>query len=102
MHISDLDTPALLIDVDIMERNVGSLSAYCRQHAIHLRPHTKTHKIPELAKLQIKHGADGITVAKVGEVEVMADAGIDDILLAYPLLGCKKLDRLVALAKPYQ
>ena len=102
MHISDLDTPALLIDVDIMERNVRSLSAYCRQHAIHLRPHTKTHKIPELAQLQIKHGADGITVAKIGEAEVMADSGIDDILIAYPLLGCKKLDRLVALAKRYR
>jgi D-serine deaminase-like pyridoxal phosphate-dependent protein len=99
MHISDLDTPALLIDVDVMKRNVCRLSAYCRQHALQLRPHTKTHKIPELSHLQIAHGANGITVAKLGEAEVMVDAGLDDILIAYPLLGEKKLSRLAALAE---
>jgi D-serine deaminase-like pyridoxal phosphate-dependent protein len=99
MHISDLDTPALLIDVDVIKRNICRLSAYCRRHALQLRPHTKTHKIPELARLQIAHGAIGITVAKVGEAEVMADAGLDDILIAYPLLGPKKLSRLAALAE---
>jgi D-serine deaminase-like pyridoxal phosphate-dependent protein len=99
VHFSDLDTPALLIDVDIMERNVCRLAEYCRQHSLQLRPHTKTHKIPELAQLQVGHGAAGITVAKVGEAEAMADAGLHDILIAYPLLGEKKLSRLAALAR---
>jgi D-serine deaminase-like pyridoxal phosphate-dependent protein len=99
MHITSLDTPAVLIDVDVMERNVRKASEYCRQHALRLRPHTKTHKIPELAHLQVRHGAGGITVAKVGEAEVMADAGLDDILIVYPLMGGKKLVRLTALAR---
>lgn len=98
MHISDLDTPAILIDLDIVERNVRGLAAYCLEHGLDLRPHTKTHKIPALAHLQIGCGAVGITVAKVGEAEVMVDAGIEDILIAYPLLGPRKLDRLAALA----
>ncbi|HZU28363.1 MAG TPA: alanine racemase [Bryobacteraceae bacterium] len=99
MHISDLDTPAILIDVDVMERNVRGLAEYCREHALHLRPHTKTHKIPELAQMQLRCGAVGITVAKVGEAEAMADGGIQDILIVYPLLGPRKLDRLAALAR---
>lgn len=99
MHISALDTPAVLIDVDVMERNIRMASEYCRQRALRLRPHTKTHKIPELAHLQVRHGATGITVAKVGEAEVMADAGLDDILIVYPLFGEKKLARLAALAR---
>lgn len=99
MHISALDTPALLIDLDIVERNVRRLAEYCAAHGLRLRPHTKTHKIPELAKLQVRYGAAGVTVAKVGEAEVMADAGLDDILIAYPLFGETKLTRLAALAR---
>lgn len=99
MHIFDLDTPALLVDLDIVERNVRALAAYCREHGLRLRPHTKTHKIPVLARLQVRHGASGITVAKLGEAEVMADAGLDDILIAYPLIGEQKLKRLTALAR---
>jgi D-serine deaminase-like pyridoxal phosphate-dependent protein len=63
-----------------------------------MRPHTKTHKIPEIARKQIEAGAIGITVAKVGEAEVMAEAGLDNILIAYPVLGKPKLDRLMKLA----
>jgi D-serine deaminase-like pyridoxal phosphate-dependent protein len=99
MRIEELDTPAVLIDVDVMERNVVRLSQYCREKGLQLRPHTKTHKIPELAQLQVRHGACGITVAKVGEAEIMAAAGLDDILIVYPLMGERKLARLAALAR---
>jgi D-serine deaminase-like pyridoxal phosphate-dependent protein len=99
MKISDLDTPAVLIDVEVMERNLRRMSDYCSTHALKLRPHTKTHKIPALAHSQLKLGAAGITVAKLGEAEVMTDGGINDILIVYPLLGEGKLDRLVKLAE---
>jgi D-serine deaminase-like pyridoxal phosphate-dependent protein len=75
MKISDLDTPAVLIDVEVMERNLRRMSDYRSTHSLKQRPHTKTHKIPELAHLQLKLGAAGITVAKSGEAEIMGDAG---------------------------
>ena len=90
MHISDLETPAVIVDLDVMERNLSRVADYCRKHQLLLRPHTKSHKIPELAKRQIASGATGITVAKLGEAEVMLDAGIDDILIAYPIVGAVK------------
>jgi D-serine deaminase-like pyridoxal phosphate-dependent protein len=99
MLTSDLDTPAVLVDVNVMERNLQRLASYCAGHRICLRPHTKTHKIPELARKQIKYGATGITVAKLGEAEVMADSGLDDILIAFPLVGVEKCRRLIALAQ---
>jgi len=99
MRIEELDTPALTVDLDIMERNLRSLSDYCRKHSLKLRPHTKTHKIPAIAKMQIAAGATGITVAKVGEAEVMAGAGLEDILIAYPVVGQAKCDRLAKLAQ---
>jgi D-serine deaminase-like pyridoxal phosphate-dependent protein len=99
MNIHDLDTPALLIDVNVLDRNLRKMAQYCKDHRLTLRPHTKTHKMPEIARLQLQHGAAGITVAKLGEAEVMADAGIDDILIVYPLWGEKKWARLVDLAR---
>ncbi|HOK46490.1 MAG TPA: hypothetical protein PLK67_11195, partial [Bryobacteraceae bacterium] len=66
MRIADLETPALLIDLDIMERNLCRVAAYAREHNLRLRPHTKTHKIPALGKRQLELGAAGLTVAKVG------------------------------------
>src|SRR5215831_10500022 len=98
MRIEELDTPAVIVDLDILQSNIRSLSEYCRTHALALRPHTKTHKIPAIAKMQIEAGALGITVAKVGEAEVMAAAGLDNILVAYPVLGESKLQRLTRLA----
>jgi D-serine deaminase-like pyridoxal phosphate-dependent protein len=98
MHINELDTPAIVVDLDVLESNLNRLSAYCKQYNLKLRPHTKTHKIPAIAQMQIRSGAHGITVAKVGEAEVMAAAGLDNILIAYPILGTPKLDRLVELA----
>jgi D-serine deaminase-like pyridoxal phosphate-dependent protein len=99
MLISDLETPAVVVDLDVMERNLSRVADYCRKHHLLLRPHTKTHKIPELAKRQLAGGATGITVAKIGEAEVMLNAGITDILIAYPIVGREKTARLAQLAK---
>jgi D-serine deaminase-like pyridoxal phosphate-dependent protein len=98
MRYDELSTPALTIDLDALERNLDRMAASCREQGVGLRPHTKTHKTPEVARLQLEHGALGLTVAKVGEAEVMAEAGLDEILIAYPVLGVEKLRRLVALA----
>ena len=97
-RVCELDTPAILIDLDIMERNLRRLAEYGQQHGIRIRPHTKTHKIPALARKQIDLGAAGLTVAKVGEAEVMLAAKPPDLLVAYPIIGRKKLDRLMKVA----
>jgi len=99
MLISELETPAVVVDLDVMDRNLSRMADYCRQHQLLLRPHTKTHKIPELAKRQLASGATGITVAKIGEAEVMLNAGITDILIAYPIVGTEKTARLARLAE---
>ena len=98
MLVSDLETPAVIVDLDVMERNLSRMADYCRSKDLSLRPHTKSHKIPELAKRQLSHGARGITVAKIGEAEVMLGAGITDILLAYPIIGKGKAEKLASLA----
>ncbi len=102
MRIDDLDTPALLIDLDVMERNLNRAADYARRHNLRLRPHTKTHKIPALARRQLDSGAAGITVAKVGEAEVMLGAEPPDLLVAYPVVGPRKLERLIAIARRTQ
>ena len=99
MHINDLETPVVLIDQDILDRNLRGMADYCASHRIALRPHTKTHKIPEIGRLQVQYGSAGITVAKVSEAEVMADAGISDIVVVYPVWGESKWRRLAELAK---
>lgn len=99
MNDHELSTPALTIDLDILERNLERMATYCREHNLNLRPHTKTHKTLEVARMQLERGAVGLTVAKVGEAEVMAAAGPDEILVAYPVWGAKKLGRLAALAR---
>ena len=99
MHLRELPTPALVIDLDILARNLDRMAAYCREHDLKLRPHTKTHKTIEVARLQLERGAVGLTVAKTGEAEVMAGVGDTEILVAYPILGQEKLKRLAALAK---
>lgn len=98
MHFRELPTPALIVDLDVLERNLDRMAQTCREQGVGLRPHTKTHKTPELARLQLERGAVGLTVAKVGEAEVMAAAGLDDILVAFPIFGREKLDRLATLA----
>jgi D-serine deaminase-like pyridoxal phosphate-dependent protein len=99
MNIADLETPAVIVDLDVMDRNLSRMADYCRKHQLLLRPHTKSHKIPELAKRQIESGATGITVAKIGEAEVMLNAGITDILIAYPIVGPDKAKRLAQIAE---
>ena len=98
MFIADLETPAVVVDLDVMERNISRMAEYCRSHNLRLRPHTKSHKIPELAKRQLDQGAQGITVAKIGEAEVMLAAGFTDILIAYPIIGQGKGEKLADLA----
>lgn len=97
MHIQDLDTPAILIDIEKMERNLQRVAGYAREHELRLRPHTKTHKIPEFGRRQIDSGAIGLTVAKVSEAEVMLESQTPDLLIAYPLVGEAKLKRLLSL-----
>ncbi|HEY3284804.1 MAG TPA: alanine racemase [Armatimonadota bacterium] len=97
MRLEHLDTPSLLVDLDILESNLRRAQSYCDQHNLSLRPHTKTHKSVCLARWQEKLGAKGITVAKLGEAEVMAEGGLRDILIAYPLVGEAKYERLAAL-----
>jgi len=96
---SDLDTPSVLIDMDITENNVIKYQKYCDQNNLELRPHIKTHKIPAIAKLQLSSGAVGITCQKISEAEAMiSEGGIEDILITYNILGPTKLFRLRKLA----
>jgi D-serine deaminase-like pyridoxal phosphate-dependent protein len=99
MRFSELDTPALLVDLDRLEANLDRAAAGARATDLKLRPHTKTHKTPQIAQLQLARGAEGITVAKIGEAEVMAEAGIDDIFIAHQIVGPQKIERLLALAQ---
>ncbi len=99
MNLYELSTPALVVDLDILERNLDRMAKLCRELGVGLRPHAKTHKTPEVARMQVGRGALGLTVAKVGEAEVMGEAGLDEILVAYPVMGSEKLSRLAALAR---
>ncbi|MDN7245472.1 D-TA family PLP-dependent enzyme [Planococcus shenhongbingii] len=99
MKMTELDTPSLLIDREIMMDNIRRMQLYADQYDVHLRPHTKTHKMPALAKLQEDAGAKGITVAKVGEAEVMAENGLNDIFIANEIVGEVKLNRVKKLAE---
>jgi D-serine deaminase-like pyridoxal phosphate-dependent protein len=95
--ISELDTPAVLIDLDKVETNLARAQAAADAAGLNLRPHIKTHKLPRFARRQVELGAVGITVQKLGEAEVMAEAGLDDILLTYNIIGATKRQRLKAL-----
>jgi D-serine deaminase-like pyridoxal phosphate-dependent protein len=92
-------TPAVVVDLDIVEANIARVQALCDRAGLANRPHVKTHKSPMLARLQRDAGARGITCQKLGEAEVMADGGLDDILISYNLLGEEKLGRLGALRR---
>jgi D-serine deaminase-like pyridoxal phosphate-dependent protein len=95
MDALDLDTPSLYVDLDVLERNIQEMQKQCRSWKVGLRPHTKTHKIPEIAQMQLAAGAVGITVAKIGEAEVLPG---HDVLIAYPLMP-EKLPRLQQLSQ---
>jgi len=99
MRFTELETPALLIDKEIMMNNIKFMQSYADKCGVNLRPHTKTHKMPKLAKLQKEAGAKGIAVAKVGEAEVMAKNGLNDIFIANEIVGESKLTRIRELSK---
>lgn len=99
MRVADIDTPALLVDLEAMEANLRRVADYTERHGLRLRPHTKTHKSPRIGRRQLELGAAGLTVAKVGEAEVMLDAAPSDMLVAYPVIGHSKLERLMAVAR---
>jgi D-serine deaminase-like pyridoxal phosphate-dependent protein len=99
MHLDEIDTPFVAIDLDVVERNIRRTQEYFDQHGIGNRPHIKTHKLPAIAHKQVAAGAVGITCQKLGEAEVMAAAGIGDIFIAYNLLGPAKLERLMRLTR---
>ena len=96
--LGEIDTPAIVVDVGVMQQNLARVGEYARTHNLRLRPHTKTHKIPELGRLQLQSGAVGLTVAKTTEAEVMLAAGPDDLLVAYPVIGKDKTRRAAELA----
>lgn len=97
--ITELDTPALLLDIDALEANIGGMAAFFEVKLCGLRPHFKSHKCTAIAGMQMDAGAVGITCAKLGEAEVVADAGISDILIANQIVGGRKIARLVELAR---
>jgi D-serine deaminase-like pyridoxal phosphate-dependent protein len=97
---SEIDTPAVLVDLNIAEANIDRFQAHCDEYGLKLRPHIKTHKLPMLAKRQVEAGAIGITCQKVSEAEAMiSEGGIDDVLITFNILGAEKLHRLRALAE---
>lgn len=98
-NIADLPTPIPVIDLDVVERNAMRWQVHCDEIGFGNRPHIKTHKLVPLARYQMALGARGITVQKLGEAEVMADAGIRDMLLTFNVVGRSKLERLAALMR---
>lgn len=99
MRYTELDTPALLIDRERLERNLRDMQRYADENGVQLRPHTKTHKLPAIAKMQLEADSCGIAVAKTGEAEMMAQNGIDDIFIANEIVGEQKLRRIAEQAK---
>ena len=95
----EIDTPALLLDRDKLDHNIAAMAAFAAGGPAKLRPHSKTHKCVEIARAQLAAGAVGITCAKVGEAEALADGGIDDIFIANQVIGPIKIARLATLAR---
>ncbi|RMF80282.1 MAG: D-TA family PLP-dependent enzyme [Chloroflexi bacterium] len=98
MHINELDTPSVLIDLDRMEANIARMQKRCDDLGLAFRPHIKTHKIPDIAKMQVEVGAKGIACQKVSEARVFAEAGFDDIQIPNSIVGQQKTARLMELA----
>jgi D-serine deaminase-like pyridoxal phosphate-dependent protein len=95
MNLNQLDTPALVVDLDIFERNLARVADYAASHNLRLRPHTKTHKSPIVARKQLALGAAGLTVAKIGEAEILVpQLPPVDLLIAFPVFGEQKIARL--------
>lgn len=95
----EIDTPALLIDLDLMEKNISTMASFFKGKKAKLRAHTKVHRTPMIAHKQIEAGAKGICCQKVGEAEAMSSAGVKDIMVTNQIVAPKKVDRLIALTK---
>jgi D-serine deaminase-like pyridoxal phosphate-dependent protein len=96
--VHDLETPAVLVDLDVLDRNIARMAERARARGVRLRPHAKTHKVVEIGRRQIAAGATGLSLAKTSEAEVFAEAGFDDLFIAYPVVGADKARRLLALS----
>ena len=96
--IDEIDTPAAIIDLDLVKQNIKTLEDFVRFRPVHSRPHAKTHKTPAIGRLQVQAGAVGLTCAKVGEAEAMVDGGIEDVLIANQVVGPIKIERMCRLA----
>jgi 3-hydroxy-D-aspartate aldolase len=97
--LPEIDTPALIIDLDAFERNLTAMAAYTARLGVRLRPHAKTHKSPLIAAKQIAHGAAGICCQKLSEAEILVAGGISDVLITNEIIGSQKLERLAHLAR---
>ena len=99
IRLAEVDTPALVVDLDAFERNLDRMAGFVRQAGVRVRPHSKTHKSPDIAARQIARGAVGVCCQKVSEAEVMVAGGVGDVLVSNEVAGAGKLDRLAALAR---
>jgi D-serine deaminase-like pyridoxal phosphate-dependent protein len=97
--LATLETPAVLVDLDALERNIAAMAHGCGVDGVRLRPHAKTHKCIEIARLQLAAGASGLSVAKLDEAEVFAAAGCRDLFVAFPVVGADKGERLLRLSE---
>lgn len=97
--LEELHTPALLIDLDVFDSNLERMQKYLNDHSMTLRAHTKMHKCPVIARQQIEKGATGVCAAKIGEAEIMCDAGIEDVLVTSPIITLEKVKRFIDLRK---
>src|SRR5437763_16889088 len=98
-HFSEVDTPALLVELDALERNIRRMQERIEGTKLRLRPHAKTHKSTAIANLQIAAGAVGVCCQKVSEAEIMVDGGVSDVLISNEIVGPAKLDRVAGLAR---
>ena len=97
--VNEIETPALIVDLDIMERNMDKMMRFLSKGTVGIRPHAKTHKTPPIARMQVEKGAIGITCATIGEAEVLVDGGIKDVLVTNRIVGTGKVMRATSLAK---
>ena len=97
--VDAIETPALVIELDAMQRNLARMADFARDHKVRLRPHAKLHKSGVIAQLQMRAGAVGVCVQKPSEAEALADAGVADIFISNEVIALSKLERVAALAK---
>jgi D-serine deaminase-like pyridoxal phosphate-dependent protein len=97
-HKSEIETPALLLYADRLERNIDKMAAFFSKLDCNLRPHFKTHRLPFIAHKQIRAGAHGITCAKISEAKILVESGIRDVLIANQIIGERKIEQLAGLA----